>query len=540
MTNIALILSGGASLGAYTGGAVTELFRAFEGNRHGSNVRVGVITGSSSGALTAALAARALIVNPSLLPWVERAWIDGMDASIFMNPRPDKRSSILDGAALEEMSRALITADPASDDRPSPLLGDSLQLGITLSNLHGVRYELGYSFRNSPERSFGTRLFDDWIGFGLSRDDGARAPVWEEIRRAAVASASFPFAFPPRLLRRDASDFPGAVLPAGSTDMDMWYTDGGLFNNEPVALAKRLADGSPHSGGDWRYLLVDPFLRETAEAGKPPPAEPRSAVQVAGLLAGALLGQGGAKDWIRANRTNERLEILHSLVDRLPEIAESLTDPEAFELGRLVGELAERVCDRRVPSGSDGGDPVLELLEEHIGRIQARYPEVLGRVETRAARSRLAKLIFLIEAAGGLDDKESMPFYLVAPTGGLAGDFLGNFGGLFSREWREADFRAGRRDARRVIESALGDVISYEADEEAAYQVPELDASYDALSPAQRRTFEDLIEARVGRQITAIDAGPLGSLLGFLWRPALRRWGTRRLIDFLRDRDIAS
>ncbi|MCZ6476994.1 MAG: patatin-like phospholipase family protein [Gemmatimonadetes bacterium] len=535
MPNIALILSGGASLGAYTGGAVTELLRAFEGNRHGSNVRVGVITGSSSGALTAALAARALIVNPSLLPWIERAWIDGMDASILLNPRPTKRSSILNAAALEEISRALITAEPASDDRPSPLLGDSLQLGITLSNLHGVRYELSYSFRNSPEQSFGTRLFDDWIGFGLSRGDGARASVWEEIRRAAVASASFPFAFPPRLLARDASDFPGAVLPAGSTEIDMWYTDGGLFDNEPIGLAKRLADRSPHSGGDWRYVLVDPFLRETAEAGGPPPTEPSSAVQVAGLLAGAFLGQGGSKDWIRANRTNERLEILHSLVDRLPEIAESLTDPEALELGRLVGELAERVCDHRVPDGSDGADPVLELLEEHIGRVETRYPEVLGRVETRAARSRLAKLIFLIEAAGGLDDKEPMPLYLVAPTGGLAGDFLGNFGGLFSREWREADFRAGRRDARRVIESALGDVISYEPEDEAAYQVPELDVSYDALSPAQRHMLENLIEARIGRQIAAIDAGPMASLLGFVWRPAVRRWATRRLIDFLRE-----
>ncbi len=185
-------------------------------------------------------------------------------------------------------------------------------------------------------------------------------------------------------------------------------------------------------------------------------------------------------------------------------------------------------------------DPVLELLEEHIGRVEARYPEVLGRVETRAARSRLAKLIFLIEAAGGLDDKEPMPLYLVAPTGELAGDFLGNFGGLFSRQWREADFRAGRRDARRVMESALGDVISYEADQEAAYQVPELDASYDALSRAQRHTLEKLIEARIGRQIATIDVGPLGSLLGFLWRPAVRRWATRRLIDFLRGQGVAS
>ncbi len=541
MTKIALILSGGGSLGTYTAGAVTELLLGFAGNRSGATVRIGALAGASSGALTAALAARALVVNPNLVPWIGTAWIRGMDADVLLGGNRS-RSSLLDAAVLEEMSRVLITAGPASDDEPSPVLAEPLELGITLSSLHGIDYELRYGFQNRPERSFGTRMFDDWAAFELSPADVAGAPIWEEIRQAAVASASFPFAFPPRRLQRRGSHFRGSVLE-DLGDIDLWYTDGGLFNNEPVRLAKRLVARAGSEDDDWRFVFVDPTLRDPPTGDVADAAAPDAAVQVGSLVARALLGQGSAKDWIRANRTNERLAILDSLVDRLPEIADSLTDPEAFELGRSVGEMAENVCEWRLVCGAgrsrrgngraEGSDPVLELLEESLGRIERRYARVLARVGSRAARSRLAKLIFLIEAAGGLGDKEELPLYLIAPNKRLAGDFLGNFGGLFSREWREADYRAGRRDARRLLETSLADIVEYEAADEAEYEVPEIVGSIDALRPEQRRRLEKLIEGEVDRTIGELDAGFLGSLFGFAWKPALRRWATARAIDSL-------
>jgi hypothetical protein len=235
-------------------------------------------------------------------------------------------------------------------------------------------------------------------------------------------------------------------------------------------------------------------------------------------------------------------------VEWLPEIADSLTDPEAFELGRTVGELAEGVCERRLACGgraersaaaagltnpAGGDDPVLGLLDESLARIERRYPEVLARVTSRAARSRLAKLIFLIEAAGSLDDKEPLSLYLVAPRERLAGDFMGSFGGMFRREWRDADFRAGRRDARSLLETALGDVVSYEPDSDDAYAVPDLDTSMAALSSGQRRRLEEHIETMVDRTIGEVDAGFLASVFGFAWKPALRRWATRRALEAL-------
>jgi hypothetical protein len=301
---------------------------------------------------------------------------------------------------------------------------------------------------------------------------------------------------------------------------------------------------SPSVSSHWRFVFVDPTLRDSPAGEVVEGVAPGSAVQVASLVSRALLGQGSAKDWIRANRTNERLAILDSLVDRLPEIADSLTDPEAFELGRSVGEMAESVCEWRLVCGggrsrraggpAEGTDPVLELLEESLERIERRYSHVLARVSSRAARSRLAKLIFLIEAAGGLDDKEELPLYLVAPGRRLAGDFLGNFGGLFSREWREADYRAGRRDAKRLLETSLADLVQYEPDDEAEYEVPEMAGSVEALVPDQRRRLESLIEREVDRSIGEMDPGFLGALFGFAWKPALRRWATARAIDSLR------
>ncbi len=153
MTKIALVLGGGVSLGSYIGGAVSELLHAFQNNSlrsDGGPVRVHVITGTSAGAINAALAARTLAVNSELLPWIERAWVEIAAAEHLLNPdRPDRRGW-LDDSAVEDLSRALVTADPASDDAFDRVAGDPLRVGLTLANLYGVRYDMPYGFLNVP------------------------------------------------------------------------------------------------------------------------------------------------------------------------------------------------------------------------------------------------------------------------------------------------------------------------------------------------------------------------------------------------------
>jgi len=539
MTKIALVLSGGVSLGSYTGGAVTELLLALARNEAGP-VRVHVITGTSAGALNAALAARALAVNPAIVPWIERAWLDAADAAYLLNPNRKDRRGALDPTVLEDVSRALVTADAASDDAVSPAFGSPLRVGITLSNLHGIRYDLRYGFLNVPDRKFGTRTYSDWIDVEIPGGRPAD-PAWERLREAALASAAFPFAFPPRALARRRSEYPGARLPgSGADEIEMWYVDGGLFDAAPLGLAKDLVErGADHRDEDWRYILVEPSLRTTGGDGGAVSRVPDSLAAFAGDLTRAVLGQGAALDWIRANRVNARLEILHALLARLPEMDDRITDPDDVLLGRYIGDLAERVAEMKVavdPTGASarGADPVVDYLDGNLARIEAdpRYREVLESADSRSGRARLAKLIFVLEAASGLRDKDIMRLYLLAPESDteLAGDYLGGFGGFLSREWRAHDFRSGRADARRLLEQGLSDVISYAPDDAAAYETAPLEPSWDAVPPEARRRLEAALAAEADLLIGELRPGALAGALGWAWKPVVRRWLTERAV----------
>lgn len=549
MTKIALVLGGGVSLGSYIGGAVSELLHAIQTNSRrseGGPVRIHVITGTSAGALNAAMAARSLAVNSEVLPWIERAWIDAASAEHLLNPDRADRRAWLDDAAIEELSRAMITADAASDDAFGATAGDPLRVGLTLANLYGVRYDMPYGFLNVPDRSFGTRRHADSITFEFTRATRAGDPDWEGLRRAALASSAFPFAFPVRSLVRPRDDYPGATLPPGGDDLTMSYVDGGLFDTAPLGLAKHLVEKeADYRDDDWRYLLVEPTLR-SSQAG--PEGTTRSVTALTDLAADltrAILGQGAAQDWVRANRINARLEVLSALVERLPELNDRLHDPDEVGIGLRIGELAERVAemqvalDARLAEKHAGPDPAGDYLDDQVARIEAdeRYGEVMAGTDSRAGRSRLAKLVFLLEAAGGLAGKDVMKLYLVAPpeAGALTGDFLGNFGGFLNRSWRANDFRAGRRDARRMLEESLGDVISYDPLTEEHYTVEAMEPSWDMVPASTRSRLEAVLHGEADRVLSDLRPGGIAGILSWAWKPVLKRLMVERTVRALQE-----
>jgi hypothetical protein len=208
-----------------------------------------------------------------------------------------------------------------------------------------------------------------------------------------------------------------------------------------------------------------------------------------------------------------------------------------------MGELAERVAEMQISSGeavdaAESDDPVVDHLDSQIDRIEAdpAYAEALRRIGSRAGRARLAKLIFVLEAAGGLQDKDVLPLYLISPEklGSLAGDFLGNFGGFFNREWRANDFRAGRRDARRVIEETLADVISYDPGDKADYRVANVDPSFDSIPGAGKARIKDLVDAEADRVLAELRPGPVAGAFGWAWKPVVKRWAAERALAALR------
>lgn len=576
---LALILSGGASLGTYTAGAVSELLLALSRDRR-RRASVHVIAGASAGAVTAALAARALVVNPSLLPWIGRAWVDALDADVLLNPARRDRAGLLDGDAVDELSRHLIAGGPASDDRPSEAAGDPLRVAVALSNLSGVPYDLRYGFLNAPDRRYGVRVHRDWMEFSLRPGTPAEAPVWERLRRAAVASAAFPLALPPRALRRRKAEYAGARFAGpdapgrpeagagrearpeagraavGNPDLEadpeslrMWYADGGLFDNEPVGLAKSMVERFPdHRTAEWRYILVDPYMEGGSDRDGGGLDPSGSTARAGAMVARALLGHAAARDWIQANKVNARLEILQALVARIPDLGDRIRDPDALGIGRAVGELAERVAEMKVAvrrgPAPPAGDPVVAYLDENLARIQddPRFRPAFEGIGARAVRTRVAKLIFVLESAAGLRDKDVMPLYLVAPPEGerLAGQRLGNFGGFLHRPWRAHDFRAGRRDARRLLERGLDDAIAYDPDEPEAYDPRGAEAAEapsgpaGELPPAARERLERFVRREADAVLDSLRPGVLGGLTAWAWKPVLRRWAARRVREAVR------
>ncbi len=546
MTKLALVFSGGASLGSYAGGAATEILRALEEGRGRSDLELAVVTGSSSGALNAALASRTVAVNPNLRPWIRRAWVDGADADSLLSADRRDRRGLLDVSVLDDLASALVAGEPAADDRPGRAMGRRLRVGITLANLDGVPYRNRYGFLNLRDRFYGTRVHRDWMEFEIDRDRGAGHPMWEELRDAAVASASFPLAFPPRRLIRDRDEYPGALLEDPEDDgVEMWYADGGLMDNRPLGLAKDLVELDPdHRDHDWKYVLVDPHLEDEGATERIRPRELDSPARVAGRVVEALMGQGAARDWATAQKTNTRLEILERISGHLPRLASRLDDPDAVGLGRDIGRLAEEVAElkvavsRRRDADSDAGDPVLDYLEENLARIESdpRYRDALEATETRAGGTRLAKTIFLLESAAGLRDKDLMDLYLVAPPRDqqLAGAFLGNFGGFFHRAWRLDDFRAGRRDARRLFTGPLGDLVDYEPAREDAYSPRGYRPSLEDLDADARSALRSFLATEVDGVLDQVRPGGLASLFTWAWKPALRRWAVDRAMERLK------
>ncbi len=513
-----MVLGGGASLGSYIGGAVSEIIRAVEGNRRKEAVVIDVITGASAGALNAALAARCLSVNRNLLPWIEKAWVDAADVSVLLDPARPQREGWLDVSVLDELARTLVASDPASDDERSRAAGNTIRLGFTLANLYGVPYDRRYRFLNEPDRSFGTRVHTDSIKFELTKESRAGTPVWGEVADAAVASASFPFAFPPRQIGRSKTDYPGARLSVGPHGkVDMWYLDGGLFDNAPLGLARDLVEMErTHQGQDRRYLFIEPALESAGPGHHGFEGPPSSLGGMASALTKAVLGQGAARDWVTANRINTRLEILRALVERLPDLAPELADPGAFAIGRYIGELAEHVAEMQVAeegtSGAGSDDPAGDYLDSAVERIEAdpAYASALSSADSRAAR-----------AAPG----DGQP---------LAGDFLGHFGGFFHRDWRASDFRAGRRDARRVIQETLQDVISYDPGDKAEYRVDKIDPGFDSIPAIGKARLRELAEAEADRVLSELKPGAVASAFGWAWKPVVRRWAADRAMAALR------
>lgn len=322
---IALVLAGTASTGAYTAGFLDKLIEALDAwygaKAQGRDVpqhevRLRLATGASGGGVSAALLARMLAYgikpvrpNPTeavgkahLLydTWVNRLDIDDMvDLSDLLPNQTPK--SLLNGAAIEAATAAAAAAPSAALPLPygwsqRPYVDNPFRVIVTLGNLTGVPYAIpfegGKQFSARAQADY-ARFACDISGHGAPKLSAYTRPdeffeaantEWNTLATYAAAGGAFPLVLPPYTLTRPRAhyDYRAVVVPGeqgraralplcpqwgapASDDYSFNVVDGGMFNNEPIELARTFLSGltgrNPRDGdkSDRAVILVDPL-----------------------------------------------------------------------------------------------------------------------------------------------------------------------------------------------------------------------------------------------------------------------------------------
>jgi hypothetical protein len=292
---LALVLGGTVSAGAYTAGALDFLIEALDSwtqlrdannsaaPRH--NVVLRVITGTSGGGVCAAIAGRALAFefdpiarstpvgsqatgNPFYDTWIKTLTLDRfLDTSDIGKDV----TSLLNGAAIDLGARNIVEFTGKGPKRRS-WIAAPLRIILTLTNLRGIPFRLDFEggrsesyvdhadfiryalvYPNQPIQEF--RPDELTLGF-----DGERLPQassWEEFSLFARATAAFPAGFPPRPLSRPTSQYRWRVVlrtpldPAAAVSGEPPYSV--LLPDWPALVP----EGTGDVPDDYHFLAID-------------------------------------------------------------------------------------------------------------------------------------------------------------------------------------------------------------------------------------------------------------------------------------------
>jgi hypothetical protein len=430
---IALTLPGEASLGAFQAGAVSALIVAIERinceRPPESPVRLDVMTGSSSGSLTAVLAAHALLTGGDPVDPLRRAWV--VEPTVDALRGQDGRAPLTLDRAREVASELLSDAPP--DPLPKAAQAEEILANFALTSLRGFTYEIkpprsevtlpkhragltGIVRREQEPRRATSHL--DWAEHRLEPKTD-----WPDVVDSAIASASHPAAFPPTLL--DRGDLEGAYKRNGVDPFPdcpvLWYADGGLLDREPVGrcinLARRVDEGSDE------HLRVLLLLR------------PEPDVKLANDDP-AWTEADGEPSWTATLARALRIVVTHSLYEDLRRV-ERVNSRIAWL--QLVAEGLADICDEAKAK---------KALPALIERIRAEKGEL--RAGERGREEPLQRTIVdllgqLLAEATGLAGKQQIALEVVsAPSAAdVAGGSLLNFGGFLAERLRANDFLVG-------------------------------------------------------------------------------------------------
>jgi len=470
---LALTISGAVSLGSYESGVVYELLDALAQHNQWADaqnlpdqrIEIDVLTGASAGGMTVAMIAQRLLYDgPSMSQAYDNplynAWVSDVDITglLARDQTENVTHSVLSSDFIVKISETYLAGRYKNQPQPPPaaqphaaLSSDlELQLGLALSNLNGVDY---YRSTLSGGQFIYTRYEDQFVRT-IDQAAGDSPALWDSIRAAAVACGAFPVAFRVQDLARNIVEYTSPWLVRSVWDWNpsttFTYTDGGVFQNEPLGMAKNLVEQVPGgrlNAADRGYLFIAPKQKTSGEVKNSP--DPNTGFSAAtadykelGLrLASSVLGQSEFQDWSVAEGYNDQLSLLNERANQLQAL---------FQTGALTPAVTAPVSDVLLKTlfAENGQTTAASLANLAAARIRLRqqYAVEYAQLSAQAAvADAWLDTVLVLELAARLHDKEEMLIYdFVAVPEQLASNGLLAFAGFFDVRYRKHDYDYGR------------------------------------------------------------------------------------------------
>ncbi|HEV2803555.1 MAG TPA: patatin-like phospholipase family protein [Chthoniobacterales bacterium] len=492
---LAITVAGAVSLGSYEAGVLYEIVEALRQHNEdprtppNERIEIDVLTGASAGGMTATIAAQKLLFDaPALRDPVKNSfrqpWVEDIDLMEMLKYDKDENefasffsSNLIRRIADKHLLARYEGTPPAP--KPHPAAAKTIRLGLALSNMNGIDFKRDLDHYGS----FTYSRFQDEQTVELS-DANDNRTSWEPLRTAALSCGAFPFAFRPvELLRTNAqySVYRYFVQFPAPGEIKHAFTDGGVFQNEPLGLAKRLVDATDKQKDEPNrfYLFIAPGAK-TGTSVPPQPGEKAkkffnaqaNLAQTAMQLISAIFSQARFHDWIMAQDVNERVRLFNSRALQLHrDMMLDPADPSYIDwrslrpaadalLPVLFGERQQQNAvvpstrNRPAETREAARTRLREQFSREYAELTASFAE--GAVGNEAANTWL-DAIMAFEKAAELHGKDEMHIYGITATDDeLSGELLSAFGGFFDHRYREHDYLVGRKKAQEFLAKLNG------------------------------------------------------------------------------------
>jgi predicted acylesterase/phospholipase RssA len=497
---LAVVMGGAVTLGAFEAGAIAQLVQDLEyHNQHGTDTHyvIDVVAGASAGAVTLSLLSHELFfprqAGPKK-PWIAdpnsnnifyNAWVKDANIKKLLPERgPDPHKLKMPfylfstdssfGQIGENYLPDLESKLDSGSSGPTALsiAPDSLFVAMTLASMSARKQVIPFENR---KHTYIIDLYDDARYFKLVREPfqirvldtkyhtlDPNTVRWKDIRNTAIASGAFPFAFAPKKLVR----YPGEVAPMRAKRDTTFYVDGGVFNNNPLNIAREMADYVDHFGTFFarpqspvyrsysrKFIFIWPTDIEEDESQMDSTVI-TEITKYFGHLLKMEMNTAWANDY-RAYLEND--EKNQTNIKALLRWVSNLKDEKVKDILNAVQVLKGSIQDSSQVIDKLEYDTDLDpLLEKRL--ISAKQDDVehrnLNNSLKTAANPRKQLYVDLFDLFG----YSPQHLYIAISndsTTKLAGRHFAHFGGAFNQELREHDYQLGRYFCREILKEHL-------------------------------------------------------------------------------------